>query len=324
MICELSYRLDQFEKHTSGRKFVFFDKVLLLFHDMGLFLEFVATICLVFWSEVLSSSSYIIRSLPLGNGKGSAKKQDMRHPEIFRSKQVLQVSTSQRRAIQLRVCIVLDCVAFFPECRCSRRCSHAWCCGRPWSGSQWCRRMRGQHSHGILCSPWRCQWRCQGPSWRPWSSPWWSHCNGSMRPRSKAPQDAASIRRWSSVEGVVSWFWRVLLPQHRATLTRQGMSKLRKHQSMILVDLRGQDRASGAIPAVPGIAPLARSCPNPGHGSPQENREICGGVWGPAGCGIVFASIQLTEPSPMRWILAECHDRLVPKLLHIFLANLQG
>ena len=68
----------------------------------------------------------------------------------------------------------------------------------------------------------------------------------------------------------------------------------------ILVDLRGQDRASGAIPAVPGIAPLARSCPNPSHGSPQENREICGGVWGPAGCGIVFASIQLTEPSPMR------------------------
>ena len=48
LICELSYRLDQFEKHTSGRKFVFFDKVLLLFHDMGLFLEFVATICLVF------------------------------------------------------------------------------------------------------------------------------------------------------------------------------------------------------------------------------------------------------------------------------------
>ena len=39
MICELSYRLDQFEKHTSGRKFVFFDKVLLLFHDMGLFLD---------------------------------------------------------------------------------------------------------------------------------------------------------------------------------------------------------------------------------------------------------------------------------------------
>ena len=44
MICELSYRLDKFEKHTSGRKFVFFDKVLLLIHDMGLPLEFIATI----------------------------------------------------------------------------------------------------------------------------------------------------------------------------------------------------------------------------------------------------------------------------------------
>ena len=60
---------------------------------------------------------------------------------------MLQVSTS-RRAIQLRVCIVcivLECVAFFP-CRCSR-CSHAWCC-RPWSGSQCCR-MRGQRSPGT-------------------------------------------------------------------------------------------------------------------------------------------------------------------------------
>ena len=48
MICELSYRLDKFEKHTSGRKFVFFDKVLLLIHDMGLPLEFIAIIFLMF------------------------------------------------------------------------------------------------------------------------------------------------------------------------------------------------------------------------------------------------------------------------------------
>ena len=97
-----------------------------------------------------------------------------------------------------------------------------------------------------------------------------------MRPRSKAPQDAASIRRWSSVEGVVSWFWRVLLPQHRATLTRQGMSKLRKHQSMILVDLRGQDRASGAIPAVSWNS---SACPILPESQPWISSRKSGNMW---------------------------------------------
>ena len=93
-----------------------------------------------------------------------------------------------------------------------RRLSFRSFCSRPCSGSQRCCCMRGQRSHGlwgrcnISCSlsgrqclrgPWRCQWRCQRPSWRPWSSPWRSHRNGSMRPRSKAPQDTKSRTRAS-------------------------------------------------------------------------------------------------------------------------------
>lgn len=60
---------------------------------------------------VLKQSPFLIRSLRVGLWEGSAKKQDMRHHEILRSKQVLQVSiyTSQRRAIQLRICGVLQC-----------------------------------------------------------------------------------------------------------------------------------------------------------------------------------------------------------------------
>ena len=54
------------------------------------------------------------------------------------------------------------------------------------------------------------------------------------------------------------------------------------------------------VVSVEGVVLACLVAPTSCHGSPQENREICGGVWGPAGCGIVFASIQLTEPSPMR------------------------
>lgn len=62
-----------------------------------------------FITTVLKQSPFLIRSLRVGLWEGSAKKQDMRHHEILRSKQVLQVSTSQRRTIQLRICGVLQC-----------------------------------------------------------------------------------------------------------------------------------------------------------------------------------------------------------------------
>ena len=63
-----------------------------------------------FTATVLKQSPYriiLILSFRVAKEKGLAKKQDMRHNEIFRSKQVLQVVTSQRRAIQLRICSVL-------------------------------------------------------------------------------------------------------------------------------------------------------------------------------------------------------------------------
>ena len=69
---------------------------------MGLPPEFTAT--------VLKQSPYriiLILSFRVAKEKGLAKKQDMRHHDVFRSKQVLQVVTSQRRAIQLRICSVL-------------------------------------------------------------------------------------------------------------------------------------------------------------------------------------------------------------------------
>ena len=69
---------------------------------MGLLPEFTAT--------VLKQSPYriiLILSFRVAKENGLAKKQDMRHHDVFRSKQVLQVVTSQRRAIQLRICSVL-------------------------------------------------------------------------------------------------------------------------------------------------------------------------------------------------------------------------
>ena len=63
-----------------------------------------------FTATVLKQSPYriiLILSFRVAKEKGLAKKQDMRHHDVFRSKQVLQVVTSQRRAIQLRICSVL-------------------------------------------------------------------------------------------------------------------------------------------------------------------------------------------------------------------------